>query len=291
MRFIEIFVVSVDRAKWRYSKTKKSEELDSVNIGIHFRSFLSDKQAMAFSKEIINHKDQMWLVAKDMEWIINLDLLKHNIETCSDLNWLTGTISLKPEIIQFPSSLTKGNSPSQHTKVVLVISPEDINRELYKNDEMKTEEIFPSLKSFRDDYDDYDKLCFIIMKFSKTTLHKRLLKAIKNCLDKHSIKGLRADDKEYSDELFINIKTYMRGCEFGIAVFERLEEDDFNPNISFEIGYMDALGKPVCLLKDNTLKALHTDIVGKLYKEFDTQNPEETIPTQLEKWLKDKELI
>lgn len=53
---------------------------------------------------------------------------------------------------------------------------------------------------------------------------------------------------------------------------------------------MLALRKPVCLLKDRTLTALHTDLVGKLYKEFDPLDPIATIPNELSRWLKDKGL-
>ena len=51
------------------------------------------------------------------------------------------------------------------------------------------------------------------------------------------------------------------------------------------------LRKNVCLLKDQTLKNLPTDLIGKLYKEFDPQDVEKTLPDQLEKWMKDKGII
>jgi hypothetical protein len=51
-----------------------------------------------------------------------------------------------------------------------------------------------------------------------------------------------------------------------------------------------ALGKPVCLFKDRTLKTLHTDLIGKPYHEFDPQVPEKAISSALAKWLKDKGL-
>jgi hypothetical protein len=53
---------------------------------------------------------------------------------------------------------------------------------------------------------------------------------------------------------------------------------------------MFGLRKHVLLLKDRTLRALQTDLVGKLYREFDPQNPEETIPAQIDGWLSDKDL-
>ncbi len=83
----------------------------------------------------------------------------------------------------------------------------------------------------------------------------------------------------------------MHGCGFGIAVFERIEKDVFNPNVSLEVGYMLGLKKPVLLLKDQTLPALQTDLAGKLYRPFDPQHPAKTIALQLEQWLEDKGLI
>jgi nucleoside 2-deoxyribosyltransferase len=77
----------------------------------------------------------------------------------------------------------------------------------------------------------------------------------------------------------------------GIAVFDRLSTDEFNPNVSLEVGYMIALGKPVCLLKDKTLRALHTDLVGRLYQSFDPQNPSLSVASALERWLKDKQFV
>lgn len=129
------------------------------------------------------------------------------------------------------------------------------------------------------------------MQFTPTRAHEAILSSVKATLTKFSLKGLRADEKEYSDEILTNIRTYMHGCDFGIAVFERLLKDEFNPNVALEVGYMMAHGKPVLLLKDNTLKHLHTDIVGKLYRDFDPQDPEGTIPSQIESWLRDKGLI
>ena len=151
-------------------------------------------------------------------------------------------------------------------------------------------EIAKEIDSFKAEYKG-EKTAFIIMQFSKTKAHDKIVKTIKDSIKKHNIIGLRADDKEYADDLFANIKTYMHCCDFGIGVFERIVEDNFNPNVSIEVGYMFGLRKKVCLLKDQTLKNLPTDLMGKLYKPFDPQDIENTLPDQLEKWLKDKGVI
>ena len=130
-----------------------------------------------------------------------------------------------------------------------------------------------------------------MMRFGETTAHKAIETAIKNVLMKYGFTGLLARDKEYNEDLYPNIQTYMHGCGFGIAVFERIESDDFNPNVSLEVGYLLGLKKLVLLLKDKTLETLHTDLVGKLYRSFDPLHPDETIASQIEQWLEDKGMI
>lgn len=151
-------------------------------------------------------------------------------------------------------------------------------------------EIASGLEKFRTDYPIGTKTAFIIMQFGNTKPHQAIVTCIKDTLKKHGITALRADDKEYMDNLFPNIKTYMHACDFGVAVYDRITEDDFNPNVSLEVGYMLGMGKNVLLLKDKTLKSLQTDLTGKLYKAFDTTDIANTLPQHLEKWLSDRGL-
>ena len=152
-------------------------------------------------------------------------------------------------------------------------------------------EISDSLNRFTQDHPQFTSTAFIIVRFGETKAHGEITKAIRDTLRRFGISGLRADDKQYHDDLLGNVLTYIYGCKFGIAVFERLEQEDFSPNVAFEVGYMRALNRSVCLLKDKNLKTLHTDLIGKLYKSFDTQAPSETIPPELEKWLRDLGIV
>ena len=69
--------------------------------------------------------------------------------------------------------------------------------------------------------------------------HHAIADAIKAALLPHGIVGLRADDKWYHQSLFPNVMTYMYGCGFGVAVFECIETEDFNPNVALEVGIHD----------------------------------------------------
>jgi hypothetical protein len=152
-------------------------------------------------------------------------------------------------------------------------------------------EIKESLEQFRRDHMDSSKVAFLIMKFGSTEMHSEIVTSVKNTLAKNNIIGVRADEKEYHDILYYNVLTYLHGCHFGVAIFERLSDDYFNPNVSLETGYMLALGKNVCLLKDRTIRALQTDLVGKMYREFDQLKSEETVGQVLTSWMLDKQII
>lgn len=199
-------------------------------------------------------------------------------------------------ILTIPALTAKGLSDeqvedyaSQYVEAVLQATKKTHDK--VSDQAISVPELGKFIEAFREDYPTKQKTAFIIMQFGSTKVHSALVTAIKDTLKKHNIIGLRADDKEYSDDLFSNIRTYMHCADFGISIFERVTEDNFNPNVSLEVGYMMGLGKSVCLLKDQTLKNLHTDLVGKLYKPFDPLDVEKTLPPQLEKWLTDKGFV
>lgn len=140
--------------------------------------------------------------------------------------------------------------------------------------------------TLRKDYGD-TPVAFIMMEFGDSHLHRTIDKAIRDTLADHGLIGVRADDREYATELYANVKVYMDECALGVAVFERIVTNEFNPNVSFEVGYLIAQGKSVCLLKDETLETLPTDLVGKLYRKFSIQDISRTIRASLSKWLED----
>jgi hypothetical protein len=147
-----------------------------------------------------------------------------------------------------------------------------------------------SLRLFREDHPDPATVAFILMQFRDALPHQQIVQAVKEGLAEHGITGVRADDREYHEDLFPNVLTYMHGCGMGVAVFEQIEAQSFNPNVALEYGYMYAMRKPLCLLKDRNLTTLHSDLVGKLYREFDSYDPAGTIPPNLSKWLNDRVL-
>jgi hypothetical protein len=229
-----------------------------------------------------------WIKPGPKEWLIDLDGFSELVQELRRFAWFKGKIALEPDFEARDKS-PHFNASFYEANFVFYITPETLlASEIFMR---APAEIHDSLERFQQDHPHPSKVAFIMMQFGKTKAHEAIVAGIRSALKAHGVEAVRADDKDYHDNVFPNIQTYIFGCGFGIAVFERLESDQFNPNVSLEVGYMLALGKPVCLLKDATLKTLATDLVGKLYKAFDTQDPGGSIPDQILKWCMDRRLV
>lgn len=130
---------------------------------------------------------------------------------------------------------------------------------------------------------------FVIMPFREEL--KQIYETIKNTFKKHGLNAIRADEDEFNNDLWENVKVYLDCCNVAVAVFNKIghEQDNpiYNPNVALEVGYMLAKGRKVCILKDNKLPKLPSDLISKMYKEYDSDNVETTLSKQLELWIRD----
>lgn len=253
-----------------------------------------------------------WLSPRLVNWILDLDEFRSAFPEIAHLSWLHGQVVVEPEVeaAERRSRVAVRRTIQSHLGDQFAHSPLAPPHERHRWYECKVVfripremvtaenaaqgvplEIKESLENFRRDHPDPGKVAMVIMRFGESKAHENILDGLKYALNSHGIIAIRADEKQYHDDLFSNVATYMHGCGFAIAVYERIEEDTFNPNISMEVGYLMALRKPVCILKDRTLKTLHSDIMGKLYRQFDPHDPGGSIPSELAQWIKDKNLV
>jgi len=143
------------------------------------------------------------------------------------------------------------------------------------------------IKKLFSDYPSYNNNVFIIMRFNLTEQFQEISKSIIDGLSKYGLFGLRADNKSYSEDLWANVCGYMLACKYGIAVFEDIDDRNFNPNVALEYGFMVARKKPVLLLKEQRMPKIPTDITGKLWKPFSIFNIKNSIKEQIDSWAID----
>jgi hypothetical protein len=280
----------------------------SVNLGLPFMPETREQGLKALREALVG-STTTWITPGFKDWIVNLNSLKGAFPELDCLDWLKGNVPLEPQFEWGETRTSQGtrafqeqeqrrravpdNAPHHsalyESTVSFILVREAVQRSVLVFE--SPPEIQPSLLHFAVDYPHPEKVGFIIMRFGGTEAQDRLLGAIKAALRAHGLDGVRADEKQYHDDLFQNVLTFMHGCGFAVAVFEHAEESGFNPNIALEVGYLLAMHKPVCLLKDHRLETLHSDLMGKLYLTFDARAPVRSIRNELTSWLLKKGLV
>lgn len=128
----------------------------------------------------------------------------------------------------------------------------------------------------------------LMTRFRETEYHAEISAAVADATRAFGLEFVRADSPNWSaTTLWDSVRFCLDACRLGVAVFEMIDEDDFNPNVSFELGQMLALGRKCLVLKEKRLKSLSTDLCGHLYKEFDSHNIRQSILSQMADWLQE----
>ncbi len=130
----------------------------------------------------------------------------------------------------------------------------------------------------------YTRNVFVMMRYRDDEKYKQIEDALRSNLLRYGLTACLAKDRAFTDDLWANIAFYMRNSRYGIAVFEEMDEREYNPNISMELGFLYALERRCLLLKDKRMPRLPTDICGKIYKDFDTYRIEESIGSRIQEW-------
>lgn len=127
-------------------------------------------------------------------------------------------------------------------------------------------------------------VAFLMMPFQLDKDFEDSSAIIKDKLNEYGVVCNRADKTIVSDDLWENIRIHMHAADYGLAIYEKVEQADYNPNVSIELGYMIALGTPVCLLKERSLPKLPSDMSGKLYFEYDKLSRGKSISDAIARW-------
>jgi hypothetical protein len=148
------------------------------------------------------------------------------------------------------------------------------------------EALQPMLDAFSGDHPRFERNVFIAMRFRGTEQFVEIDRALRESFAKYGLTGLRADDKMYAvdGDLWNNVCVYMMGCKYAVCVFEEIDEREFNPNVGIEYGFLRAMNRQVLLLKEQRVPTMPTDMIGKMYRSFDSYKITHSLLQQLGLW-------
>jgi hypothetical protein len=110
------------------------------------------------------------------------------------------------------------------------------------------------------------------------------LAAARTVCERHGLVFHLASDRSIVDDLWPNVAAHMWACRYGLAFFEARGAHGLNYNLNIEVGSCLVLGRRIALLKDHSLAAMPSDLVGHIYREVDLDQPA-TVETEITAWL------
>lgn len=164
------------------------------------------------------------------EWVVDLKELKNNYAILNDTEYLKGKATIEPEYFQNEKRNEYTDEIEEvETWLKFGIYPDEIYIQSASSLSTTTNELTQPVERFYKDFNKPHNCGFLMMKYEDTNIPTQLVKIIKHRFEKYGFKILRADDKWYSDDLLTNIKAYMHCCGFGVALFDRINSNYFNP--------------------------------------------------------------
>ncbi|HEY3396749.1 MAG TPA: hypothetical protein VGM19_03730 [Armatimonadota bacterium] len=116
----------------------------------------------------------------------------------------------------------------------------------------------------------YHENIFVMAKYRNSNLGHRAM--IENGIRESSLYPVLADKENITDDLYNPIACLLC-CKHGVALFDAPEPNqEVNPNVAYELGHMHLLGRDSLVLKSKDLSSPPTDVLQKLYKEYDESN-------------------
>jgi len=102
----------------------------------------------------------------------------------------------------------------------------------------------------------------------------------------HGLEFHLASDRAIVDNLWSNISGHMWASKYGLAFFEDRGDRGINYNMTIEVGSMLMAGRRCALLKEDSIQAMPTDLVGHIYKAVNLDDST-SIADALHIWIRD----
>ncbi|MEU0499120.1 hypothetical protein [Mycobacterium sp. NPDC006124] len=113
----------------------------------------------------------------------------------------------------------------------------------------------------------------------------QLILKLRGATAAHGLKLQVASDGMAEDTLWANVVTYMWACKYAIVLMDSAD-GVLNSNVLIEIGGMLMTGRRCAILRDKSVPAMPSDLVGHIYKSADLADHNSSVAA-IHQWIRD----
>lgn len=136
---------------------------------------------------------------------------------------------------------------------------------------------------FRQDHPVVDRNVFLMMRFEPSPLRTRIHTLVGRVAEELGFDLVRADDRDYSGELWTNVKLCLDNSSRAIAIFD--DGGRAAENLAVELGYMFARDVPCLILREEHLEGPPAMLSHRLHTPFTALDLEGTLVPAIRRWL------
>lgn len=139
---------------------------------------------------------------------------------------------------------------------------------------------------FQRDHPRRGRNVFLMMGYGATPMRRRIRELVAEAGLLRGFDVLRADDTDYTGEVWTNAQLCLDNCSLGIAVFDR--DDQTAVNLGVELGYLFAKGARCLIMRERALLRPPAMLAHRLHTPFDAFDLESTLAPPVERWLEEQ---
>ena len=139
-------------------------------------------------------------------------------------------------------------------------------------------------RAFRADHPRRDRTVFLAMRFEQHPLRNRIHRNVCEVGERLDFDIVRADDRDYSGELWTNVRVCMEESALAIAIYDSDGVDE--PNLAFELGFLIACKTPCLILRERRCAPPPAMLAHRLQFPFEALDVEGTLTPAVEGWLR-----
>ena len=125
---------------------------------------------------------------------------------------------------------------------------------------------------------------FLMMGFGSSPMRQEIEGIVRSTGESLGFDIIRADDVDYSGEIWGNVELCLQNCRYGIAVFDTDTRND--QNLAVELGYLFARGTPCLILRDRALPPPASMLSHRVHSPFSSYNLRATLHPEVDRWLR-----
>lgn len=125
---------------------------------------------------------------------------------------------------------------------------------------------------------------FLMKGFAPSPMRQKIESIVREAGARLGFDIIRADDVDYSGEIWSNVELCLQNCGYGIAIFDTDNRND--ENLAVELGYLFARRTPCLIMRDAALPPPASMLSHRVHSPFSAFDLTGTLAPEIDRWLR-----